>query len=250
MTTVEMNNEFDIHYNSIAGQSAPGIDSYEKSVYLTKAQLEIVKNYYDSLSNRKQKGFENTEKRRVDLKELIKDYKSQSSINNASKIHPSARFFNIPNDTFLIINERVKIISPDDLCDNGRVIDVKAITYDEFNTQIKNPFKTPDTKTSWRLDVSRVNNSKTVEIVSPYNISASLEYQMRYIKYPSPIILEDLAAAYPGENLSIDGITALKACELDTEIHREILDRAVELALLDYKQANLQAKVQLDARNE
>jgi hypothetical protein len=27
--------------------SAPGIDDYELSVYLTKAQLEIIKNYYD-----------------------------------------------------------------------------------------------------------------------------------------------------------------------------------------------------------
>jgi hypothetical protein len=27
--------------------SAPGLDDYEISVFLTKAQLEIVKNYYD-----------------------------------------------------------------------------------------------------------------------------------------------------------------------------------------------------------
>ena len=72
MTVQEFSNQFDILYNAIATQSAPGIDSYEKSVYLTKAQLEIIKNYYDPASNRKQKGFEGSEKRRVDLKNLIR----------------------------------------------------------------------------------------------------------------------------------------------------------------------------------
>ena len=59
MTTTEFKNEFNIHYNAIATQSAPSIDDYELSVYLTKAQLEVIKNYYDPASNRKLKGFEN-----------------------------------------------------------------------------------------------------------------------------------------------------------------------------------------------
>ena len=67
MTNQELKNEFLISYNAIASNSAPGIDDFELSVYLTRAQLEIVKNYYDPLSNRKQKGFEATEKRRRDL---------------------------------------------------------------------------------------------------------------------------------------------------------------------------------------
>ena len=44
MTVSEFSNEFDVYYNSIATNAAPSIDLYEKSVYLTKAQLEIVKN--------------------------------------------------------------------------------------------------------------------------------------------------------------------------------------------------------------
>ena len=75
MTTNEFNNEFDILYNNIASNAAPGIDKYEKSVYLTKAQLEIVKEY-NGLQNKYQKGFEGSDKRRTDLKELIKNYKS------------------------------------------------------------------------------------------------------------------------------------------------------------------------------
>jgi len=37
MTVTEMSNEFDILYNNIMSNQAPGIDEYEKSVFLTKA---------------------------------------------------------------------------------------------------------------------------------------------------------------------------------------------------------------------
>ena len=36
MTTQEFSNEFDVLYNN-AGNQAPGLDEYEKSVFLTKA---------------------------------------------------------------------------------------------------------------------------------------------------------------------------------------------------------------------
>lgn len=248
MTVSEFNNNFDIQYNNIAGQSNPSLDIYEKSIYLTKAQLEIVKNYYDPDSNRKKRGFENSEKRRVDLKQLIKDYKNNTSTTNVVGIHPQSRFFEIPTDVFLIINEKAKIISND--CLNGTTIEIKPFSHDEFNTQIKNPFKNPNDSIVWRMDISNLSSNKVVELISPYNISASLEYQMRYIKYPKPIILGNLLTLYPSETLTIEGISVLTNCELDQEIHPEILDRAVELALADYQKDNLQTKVQLDVRNE
>ena len=248
MTNLELNNEFDIHYNSIAGQSAPNLDAYEKSVFFTKAQLEIIKNYYDPLSNRKQKGFEGSEKRRQDLKELIKNYINPTSFIDVSQIHSTSRFFNLPTNIFLILNEQVTINSTD--CFNNETINVKPITHDEFNIQIKNPFKTPNAKIAWRLDYSKLNLNRVVEIVSPYNIQGSLIYKLRYLKYPKPIILKDLSLEFPGENLTIDGIAIETVCELSEEIQREILDRAVELALRDYKPQNLESKIQLDARNE
>lgn len=245
MTVQEFSNLFDIHYNNIAGQSNPDLDVFEKSNYLTTAQLEIVKNYYDSLSNRKQKGFESTEKRRRDLNQLVKPYKSSTQVVSSNGIHNTSKFFIIPNETMFIVSEQIKIKTND--CHDGDVIGVKPTTHDEFSTHIKNPFRLPDDSVAWRLDISNINDQKVVEIISPYT---SLEYQMRYIKYPKPIILEDLETTYPAENLSIDGQTVASTSELNESIHREILDRAVELALLDYKPSEVQGKVQLDARNE
>jgi len=245
MTTREFKNEFNIHYNAIASDSAPSIDDYELSVYLTKAQLEIIKDYYNSLGNKYKKGFESTEKRRVDLKELIKDHKSITKISSVNSIVDGSQFFKIPNDVFLILYESVKVDSDD--CFNESSINVFVKTHDEFNTQINNPFKRPDKKHVWRLDYSTMGSNKVVELISNYKLS---EYQLRYLMYPSPIIVSDLSTGFPGENLSIDGITSTQQCLLDKEIHREILDRAVELALRDYKASNLESKIQLDTRNE
>ena len=99
----------------------------------------------------------------------------------------------------------------------------------------------------WRLDISKIDNKKIVELITPYVIT---NYQLRYLKYPKPIIITDLSTAFPSDDLSIDGITSQQNCELDKSVHREILDRAVELALRDYKPANLESKIQLDQRNE
>ena len=248
MTNQEFRNQFDISYNAIASNSAPGIDDYELSVYLTSAQLQIIKNYYDPLSNRKQKGFEATEKRRRDLNQLVKDYKTSTVITNSSNINSEAKYYPLPDDLFLIVNEKAKITSED--CYNGKTLTIKPISYDEYNVQINNPFEKPDSSNAWRLDMSNINNSKVVEIISPYNILGSLEYQIRYIKYPKPIIITDLDIAFPSDNLTIDGISAETSCELNTEICREILDRAVILALADYRPQNLQVKAQMSQTNE
>ncbi len=248
MTNLEMKNAFNVRYNAIASMSAPPIDDYELSLYLTKAQLELVKNYYDSISNRKSKGFESSEKRRVDLKELVKDYKTSTSFTNPSAIHSSSKFYNIPDEVFLSINENLKIISDD--CLNNSIIDIKPITHDEFNTQIKNPFKTPDKNIAWRLNTSNISNNQVVEIISPYNLTENLEYRLRYIKYPKPIIITNLQTAYPNENLTIESLFEETECELHTEIHDEIVDRAVQLCMQDYKSEKLQSKIQLDTRNE
>ena len=248
MTNQEFRQQFDISYNAIASMSSPGIDDFELSVYLTTAQLEIIKNYYDPLSNRKQKGFEATEKRRRDLNQLVKDYKTSTAITNSSNIDSEAKFYTVPNDLFLIVNEKAKITSED--CYNNKTLTIKPISYDEYDIQIDNPFEKPNEKVAWRLDLSNVNNSKVVEIISPYNILGTLEYQIRYIKYPKPIIITDLDTAIPSETLTTDGISAETPCELNTEICREILDRTVLLALADYKPQGLQVKAQMSQTNE
>lgn len=244
MTTLEFNKEFDILYNNISSNSAPGLDLYEKSYYLTKAQLEIVKEY-NGLLNKHQKGFDGSEKRRIDLKELIVDYKTTDFTTSTNSITTSlnSKFFKIPQNLFLIKYEKghFKYNS----CELE--LDIIPITLDEFNEKLKNPFKKPYKKVAWRLDFNS-NNNNQVEIVSDQNITL---YHIRYLKFPSPIILTDLLndPEFIGMNLTLYGQTSEQTCLLNQEIHQEILDRAVELAHRDYKENTLQNKVQLNNRN-
>lgn len=248
MTTQELKNEFLIHYNAIASNSSPGLDDYEISVYLTKAQLELIKDYYDPLSNRKKTGFENTEKRRSDLKGLIKSFTINTSSTSIDGLHNSSKFFKLDSDVFLIIYEQYKVVSTD--CNNGKLIKVVPVTHDDYNIQIHNPFKNPDSNTVWRLDVSYDQGETVVELISPFNLLGQPYYSGRYLKYPTPIIVGNLNTLFPSDDLSIDGLTTVTECKLGEGIHREIIDRAVELALRDYKPQGLEAFIQTNTRNE
>lgn len=72
MTNSELSYEFDILYNSITSNQAPGLDEYEKSVFLTKAQDEIVKSYFNPRLNKTQEGFDNNERRQIDFSMITK----------------------------------------------------------------------------------------------------------------------------------------------------------------------------------
>lgn len=61
MTTTEFSNEFDILYNNITSNQAPGLDEYEKSVFLTRAQEDILKGYFNPKTNKIQEGFDSSE---------------------------------------------------------------------------------------------------------------------------------------------------------------------------------------------
>lgn len=247
MTEVEFSNEFDVLYNGIATNAAPPIDLYEKSVYLTRAQLEIVNNYYNPAGNKYQDGFENSEKRRADLRELLRTGSSTITVASTDGIDDNSQFFRIQSNTYLIIQEKA-IVSSTDTCIDGTTIKIVPKTHDEYNDQSDNPFKYPDKNVIWRMDYfSQSGNNKNVELISPYTITT---YRYRYIRYPEPIILVDLSTEFPSESLTIDGVTTAQTCKLGEGVHREILNRAVEMATADYKPQDLAVKTQMNLRNE
>lgn len=74
MTTNEFSNEFDVLYNNITSNQAPGLDEYEKSVFLTRAQDDIVKRYFTPKGNKDVEGFDNSIKRNIDFSLLYNKY--------------------------------------------------------------------------------------------------------------------------------------------------------------------------------
>ncbi len=241
MTNKEFSNEFDVLYDSISSMDAPGLDDYEKSVFLTKAQLELVKEVNGPV-NKYKTGFEGSDKRRADMRELVLNY-TGTPYSITTGLTESSLEVILPSNLFLIKYEAA--FFQEEGCPNKTKVDIIPIKYDEYHENLRNPFRKPDKESGFRLDISSKGGNKVAELVVDAPIDT---YQLRYVKYPNPIVLQDLGGI-SSEVLSIDGERNNQECELDEEFHREILDRAVEMAMIAYKQEALSFQVQHAQRN-
>lgn len=224
MTNQELSNEFDSLINTYSTQQSFGIaqttlqfDEYEKSVFLTKAQEQIIVNLY----NGKLTGdsFEKTEELRRYLSSLVKTYSTSDKVELDIGLSENSVFFKLPSDIYFITYEAAITDDEKLKCLNGTILEVVPTTQDDFHKTKENPFRRPNKRRALRLDVE----GGIVEIISDYNVS---EYKLRYVSKPSPIILINLP-----KDLSIEGKTQETECKLNPAIHRVILEMAVQLAL-------------------
>lgn len=234
--------EFDLLYNNALSNSAPEINLYEKSMFLTQAQEEIVKEAY--LSKTKGTSFESNEAIRSRLEELaipaVSTYDSVlNSALNGIKISNNSKFFTIEDDVWYIVYESVNTASSK--------LYVVPTALDQYSILEDNPFKKPNLERAWRLNVKNTATAdKVVEIVTTQTPTS---YTYRYLQEPEPIVLANFDDVYPGANLSINGVNTENNCKLNSEVHRIILKRAVELATMAYKENTLANNVQLNNRN-
>lgn len=222
MTTNEFEWEFDVLYNNIASNAAPGINSYEKSVLLTKAQDELIKNYFNPQGNKYKEGFDGSAKRQIDFSGLISV--ANGTLLDQQGFDLRAKVFKIPTDVFLIINESIVT--------NTGIKQIIPIKFDEYTRLMSKPYKEPLKFQAWRLITDGdINSGVTVEII-PNSQETIESYTLRYVRRPKPIILANLKSEYG--DVSINGETEISQCELNPLVHREILQRAVELAKITY----------------
>ena len=222
MTTNEFEWEFDVLYNNIASNAAPGINSYEKSVLLTKAQDELIKNYFNPQGNKYKEGFDGSAKRQIDFSGLISV--ANGTLLDQQGFDLRAKVFKIPTDVFLIINESIVT--------NTGIKQIIPIKFDEYTRLRSKPYKEPLKFQAWRLITDGdINSGVTVEII-PNSQETVESYTLRYVRRPKPIILANLKSEYG--DVSINGETEISQCELNPLVHREILQRAVELAKITY----------------
>lgn len=229
MTTLEFSNEFDVLINAFGENNLAfgdsydknnlAFDEYEKSIFLTKAQEEIIIDLYNG-KNPFGDSFEKTEEIRRYLNDLIKTYTTTDKKVGYTGLSKSSVFFELPDDLWFITYESVNLKDDRLGCMSGEDISVIPITQDEYHRIGKNPFRGANERKALRLDLS----NKVVEIVSKYNVES---YLVRYLSRPVPIILTNLA-----DDLSINDISIKTECELNPVIHRAILERAVKLAII------------------
>lgn len=220
MTTEEFSNEFDILLNSYSSkdQQSINVDEYEKSVFLTKAQEDLIISVYNG-KNSTYESFEQTEEIRRYLSNIVKTIEATRYDNTSVQITSNSYLYDIPKDLWFITYEYAILNDSKLPCKQNINALVIPVTQDEFYRVYNNPFKGPSNKRVLRLD----SDNNIIELISKYNID---KYIIRYISKPTPIILEDLT-----EDLSINGESKKTECILNTSLHRKILDRAVLLAL-------------------
>lgn len=228
MTIPEFSNTFDTLLNSYGTQAQFGeqvskrqiaLDEYEKSLYLTKAQEEVVVNFYNG-KNPYGDSFESTEEMRRYLESLVKTkvYSTEEQVSGTGVSNNSV-FYKLPNDVAFITMEQVTYNDESLGCYNGSIATVYPVTQDEYSRIKNNPFRGPTKYKVVRLD----SGENTVELVSKYKIE---EYLLRYLSKPKPIILETLP-----NDLTIEGVSEKTECTLHPILHDTILERAVQIAL-------------------
>lgn len=199
MTLEELSNEFDVIVNSYDNSQSLVFNEYEKSIYLTKAQEYIIKELY--------RNYEGTEELNSYLKTLIKD--KTYTIEDNTNIE-----LDYPNNFLYILKEYANINTT---CKSNNRVDVLPITQDEYNEVVENPFRGSKSKVL-RLEENKIKLITDLPIIS---------YTMTYLSNPSPIILIDLPNGLTINNESRKSTTI----ETSESIHREILDKAVQLAI-------------------
>ena len=223
MTLEEFSNEFDTYMNAYRETNGFGsdrsieFDEYEKSVFLTKAQEEIVAEFYNG-KNPFKDSFEKTEEVRRYLSSLVKT-KKLTQVQSDNAISKNSVFFTLPDDVWFITFESVELQS-DNKCIDGKIVQVIPTQQDQVHRLRNNPFRGASDNRILRLD----SDTNKIELISKYPIK---EYIIRYLSRPLPIILEDLY-----DELVINNYNTKMECQLNPAFHKTILDKAVRMALI------------------
>ena len=225
MNAQEFSNTFDtllqpyITKESFSEQNNLAFDEYEKSIFLTKAQEQIVLELYQEL--------EQSEEVRKYLSNLIKTANfAPIGEQDESLINSNFKSYKVElRDTILFMIYEQCTLSDKNDCINGRIVSVVPTIHDDLDKVLKNPFKSPNSRKVIRLDFDN-----KIELISKYNIS---NYKVRYLKKPNPIILVKLE-----DKLSIDNNAEVSSGETNPILHERIVQRAVQLAVQSKVKSN------------
>lgn len=218
----QMYDDFQMVFNNLESNAAPGLTIFEISMYLTKAYFTFVTSLYNE--------YEKNELSRKALIELVTDlHINPTSGFNNQKICDNSVFFKLPDDVLYVVYEAIKYKhNTEDKCMSDKTTPVIPVTHDEFHNIYNNPFRF-NNKNAIRLDLN-ISNGRYAEIVA--KDSHINYYHLRYVRKPKPIILEDLT----GDD-RIEGLQEETECELNTMYYKEIVNIAAKMAYSDYKNA-------------
>jgi len=246
MNPTEFKYRFSVLFDNIMSNAAPGMTDYEISYYLTKGQLELAKNYFNPLGNKYSEGLDGSKKRQADFSALIQTETLTKVEGATPAFDRRAEVYRFPASFIGIINESIDIRKES----TTYTKQVVPISYSEYMRLMARPYKEPLKNQAWRL----FEGPERVELItSTSDRDLSKTYNIRYVRYPKPIIVSNLHDLSP--DLELDGEYLERTSELNEEMHEEIIQRAVELAKAAYSsdqsgQAQMQNQITVGQRSE
>lgn len=230
MTYRELSDYMDVLSNRFAlekNTSVVPFDEYEKSVFLTKAANEIIKEmlpFYDRNEKIKQQLLPLT--RVLNVSTLT----SSGTISLPMRYNASTLVYEIPSDIMYIVSEALKSSA-------GAILKrIRPLKDDEAYFTLENPFRVTSRSYAFRTGLSTDTNGvlkEYSEIITNVPASPVPTYHVKYLANVSPfIVTEDL------EDATISGLGSLPVgITLDDEaplpmLHEKILDRAILIGYL------------------
>jgi len=224
-----MHSEFKLLMDKADEGGSPSFLSSEIDRFLNAAIEKFVSKRAFG-NNARRTGFEEDQKRRDDLRNLIvADTINPDTFTSANK--PNGKFFSLPiaNVTNVYrhaINEEATINNTEDNTDTKRV-GVTPISHDRYNKIIDDPFNKPDNNTVYRLD----HGGDKIELICGENRVVT-KYYLRYLK--NPTVVSSVSSAQ-------------KNCDLALHTHREVVRMAVVEALENIEDPRYQSsKIELN----
>lgn len=203
-TSEEWSVNFDILYNNISSDQAPGLTEYEKSVFLTQAQEAVILDLYKGTSG---DAFETTEEVTRYLSSLVKiNYPDDNDIKvlQATKEGVNMYAYTLPEDVWFVTYQSGSIT----INNKQRDVIVVPSRQDSLFKDLNNPFKGPN-----KNKVLAISEEGGIILYSKYPIDT---FYIKYLKRPNPIVLDD-------SELEIN-------VEIPESLHNQVLYKAVQLA--------------------
>ena len=209
-TSEEWSVNFDILYNNISSDQAPGLTEYEKSVFLTQAQEAVILDLYKGTSG---DAFETTEEVTRYLSSLVKiNYPDDDDVKvlQVTKEGMNMGAYILPEDVWFITYQSGSI----KVGENTRDVIVVPSRQDSLYKDLNNPFKGPN-----KNKILAISEEGSIILYSKYPIS---NFYIKYLKRPNPIVLEK-------SELEISDVSDFNV-EIPESLHNQVLYKAVQLA--------------------
>tara|TARA_R100001510_G_C7615996_1_gene178143 strand:+ start:299 stop:1030 length:732 start_codon:yes stop_codon:yes gene_type:complete len=235
MTVEEMHYEFKLKLNKVDSLDYQNFFVPEIDWYLNEAMKMFIKQRY-GVANPKRQGFEVTQKRIDDLRNLVVAGASQlAALSPVTDLEP---FYtaNLPNDYMFLV--RVNADATKEGCES-KIIGGIQVQRDDLDSVLGDPFYSPSFE--WgETPVVFTEDGISAYSDGSFTITNIL---VDYIRHPERIAWGDGVDPANSYNYP-DGTTAAanQSCELAEHTHNEIVDLAVLIASGDLDNPNFQVK--------